>query len=81
MHVRDLVMGLATIVICGAASLPTFADFKILETFKGPAATPLLRTPTQKKFESQIRNQSMLQLTSQVITRLLNGVVVLPVSP
>jgi hypothetical protein len=36
-------------------ALPKFEDFKVTEVFKGPPASPNLRTPGQRMFRTRIR--------------------------
>lgn len=59
MRTRNAFLGLVGALALGA-QIPTFDSFHTTEVFDGKPAKPLLRTPVQKRFATQIREQAML---------------------
>ena len=51
-------LALAATALGATAHVPKFSDFRTREVFTGPSAKPVLRTPVQKRFATQIRRQA-----------------------
>ncbi len=53
-----LLIGFALASFMQGAGIPKFGDFQVSEVFSGQSHAPILSTPAQRNFRSQIRGQS-----------------------
>ena len=58
MRFQNVMFTVAAIALAAAAQVPNFSDHPVEQVFKGQAAKPVLITPFQKRFRTQIRHQA-----------------------